>query len=81
MYFYDLVRSRPCQTHYAIAVNGDPLKCLVETGHFSGRAWLLKWANANDWITFMPQLGYMSVVHTLMDADGDITVELEAANA
>lgn len=80
MDFYDLIGSRPCHTLYALAVNGAPLKCPVETGHFSGRARLLKWANAHDWITFRPRLGYMRVVHTLMDADGDITVELEDPN-
>ena len=57
MDFYDLIRQRPTHTLYALAVNGDPLKCPVETGHFSGRARLLKWANANDWVTFRPRLG------------------------
>lgn len=27
MDFYDLMRQRPARTHYAIAVNGDALKC------------------------------------------------------
>ena len=80
MDFYDLVRQRPAHALYALAVNGHPIKCPVETGHFSGRARLLKWANAHDWITFRPRLGYMRVVHTLMDSDGDITVELEDPN-
>ena len=80
MDFYDLVRSRPSQTHYVVAVNGDALKCPVEIARSSCRAALMKWANANDWLTCMPRLGYMRVVHSLMDADGDITVELEDAN-
>ena len=77
MDFYDLIRSRPGLTHYAVAVNGDALKCPVELGKNSCIARAMKWANADDWFTFMPRLGYMQVVHSLMDADGDITVELE----
>lgn len=77
MDFYDLIRSSPCHINYAIAVNGDSLKCPVELGKNSCIARQMKWANSNDWLTFMPRLGYMQVVHTLMDADGDITVELE----
>lgn len=77
MDFYDLIRSRPGQTYYAVAVNGDALKCPVELGKNSCIAREMKWANSNDWLTFMPRLGYMQVVHSLMDSDGDITVELE----
>lgn len=77
MDFYDLMRQRPARTHYAIAVNGAALKCPVEIARSSCRATLMKWAMGSDWITFNPRLGYMQVVHTLMDADGDITVELE----
>lgn len=77
MDFYDLMRQRPARTHYAIAVNGAALKCPVEIARSCCRAALMKWAMGSDWITFNPRLGYMQVVHTLMDADGDITVELE----
>lgn len=77
MDFYDLIRSRPGHIHYAIAVNGDALKCPVELGKNTCIARKMKWANSNDWLTYMPRLGYMQVVHSLMDADGDITVELE----
>lgn len=78
MDFYDLIRQRPAHTHYAIAVDGSALKCPVELKRASCRAALLKWAMGSDWITYNPKLGYMRVVHTLMDADGDITVELES---
>lgn len=81
MDFFDLIRQRPCQTHYAVAVNGSSLKCPVELGRNSGIARHMKWANGSDWITYMPRLGYMQVVHSLMDSDGDITVELEDAHA
>lgn len=77
MDLYDLMRQRPALTHYAIAVNGNALKCPVEIKRNSCRTALMKWAMGSDWITFNPRLGYMQVVHTLMDADGDITVELE----
>ena len=77
MDFYDLMRQRPARTHYAIAVNGSALKCPVEIARTGCRAALMKWAMGSDWITFNPRLGYMQVVHTLMDANGDITVELE----
>lgn len=77
MDFYDLIRSRPRHIHYAVAVNGRALKCLVELGKNSCIARPMKWANSNDWLTFMPRLGYMQVIHSLMDGDGDITVELE----
>lgn len=77
MDFYDLMRQRPARTYYAIAVNGSALKCPVEIARNGCRAALMKWAMGSDWITFNPRLGYMQVVHTLMDSDGDITVELE----
>lgn len=77
MDFYDLMRQCPARTHYAIAVNGAALKCPVEIARSSCRAAHMKWATGSDWITFNPRLGYMQVVHTHMDADGDITVELE----
>lgn len=78
MDFYDLVRSRPPETHYAVALDGEQLRCPVELGRNGSIARDTVLANSNDWLTYRPKLGYAQVVRSVMDGDGDISVELQA---